>query len=56
MSDAELFDARVTRGATVLVLADGSKLKNLSVLRQDLSAAIKILKAAGLQAFSSARD
>ena len=48
LSDAELFDVRVTRGATVLVLADGSKLKNLSVRRQDLSAAIKILKAAGL--------
>jgi hypothetical protein len=56
LSDAELIDARVTRGATVLILADGRRIKNLSVRRQDLSAAMKILKAAGLQAFSSARD
>jgi hypothetical protein len=56
LSDAELIDARVTRGATVLILANGRKMKNLSVRREDLGAAIKILKAAGLKAFSSARD
>ena len=56
LSDAELIEARVTRGATVLILADGRKMKNLSVRREDLGAAIKILKAAGLKAFSSARD
>ena len=56
LSDAELIDARVTRGATVLLLADGRKLKDLSLLRHDLGAAIKILKAAGVKAFSSARN
>jgi hypothetical protein len=56
LSDAELIDARVTRGATVLVLADGRRITNVSVLRQDVSTAIKILKAAGLKAFSSASD
>jgi hypothetical protein len=56
LSDAELIDARVTRGATVLILADGRKLKNLSVRREDLREAINILRAAGVKAFSSARD
>jgi hypothetical protein len=56
LTEAELIDARVTRGASVLVLADGRRLKNVSVLRRDLGAAIKLLKAAGLKAFSSARD
>jgi hypothetical protein len=56
LSAAELMDARVTRGATVLILADGRSIKDLSLLRQDLPAAIQILKAAGLEAFSSAPD
>lgn len=56
LSDAELIDARVTRGATVLLLADGRKIKNPSLRRQDLGAAIQILKAAGVKAFSSAPD
>jgi hypothetical protein len=56
LSTAELIDARVTRGATILILTDGRKIKDLSVRRQDLSAAIKLLKAAGLEAFSSAPD
>jgi hypothetical protein len=54
LSDSELIDARVTRGATLLLLPDGRKLKGVSLQRQDLRAAIKILKAAGLKAFSSA--
>jgi hypothetical protein len=54
LSDAELMDARVTRGATVLILADGRTFKNPSLRRHDLRAALKILKAAGLKAFSSA--
>ena len=56
LSDAELIDARVTRGATVLLLADGRKIKNPSLRRKDLGAAIQILKAAGVKAFSSAPD
>jgi hypothetical protein len=55
LSDAELLEARVSRGATVLVLADGRKVQDLSLLRSDLAAAIKILKDAGLKAFSSTR-
>jgi hypothetical protein len=55
LSDAELLEARVSRGATVLILADGRNVKDLSLLRSDLAAAIKILKDAGLKAFSSTR-
>lgn len=55
LTDAELLAAQVTRGATVLVLADGSTVKDLSLLRSDLTAAIKILKRTGLKAFSSTR-
>ena len=55
LTDAELLEAQVTRGATVLILADGRKVKDLSLLRSDLAAAIKILKDAGLKAFSSTR-
>jgi hypothetical protein len=55
LSDAELLAAQVTRGATALVLADGRTVKDLSLLRGDLTAAIKILKGTGLKAFSSAR-
>lgn len=56
LSHAELIDARVTRGATVLILAGGRSIKDVSLLRQDLSTAIKILKGAGVKAFSSAPD
>jgi hypothetical protein len=55
LTDAELLEAQVTRGATVLVLADGRTVKDLSLLRGDLTAAIKILKSTGLKAFSSTR-
>jgi hypothetical protein len=55
LTDAELLAAQVTRGATVLILADGSRVKDLSLLRGDLTAAIKILKSTGLKAFSSTR-
>jgi hypothetical protein len=55
LSDAELLDAQVTRGATVLVLADGRMVKDLSLLRGDLTAAITILKGTGLKGFSSTR-
>jgi hypothetical protein len=55
LTDAELLDAQVTLGATVLVLADGRNVKDLSLLRGDLTAAIKILKGTGLKAFSSTR-
>jgi hypothetical protein len=55
LTDAELLEARVTLGATVLIMADGRSVKDLSLLRGDLAAAIKILKDAGLKAFSSTR-
>jgi hypothetical protein len=53
LTEAELLTARVTRSASVLVLADGSTLRDLSILRSDLHTAISLLKAAGLQAFSA---
>jgi hypothetical protein len=56
LSDAELLEARVSRGATVLVLADGRKVKDLSLLRSDLAAAIKILKNTGVKAFLSVKS
>ena len=55
LSDAELLDAQVTRGASALVLADGRTVKDLSLLRSDLRTAITILKGTGLKAFSSTR-
>ena len=55
LTDAELLEAQVTRGATVLVLADGRSVKDLSMLRGDLTAALAILKGTGLKAFSSTR-
>ncbi len=55
LSNAELLEARVSHGATVLIMADGRSVKDLSLLRSDLAAAIKILKDAGLKAFSSTR-
>jgi len=55
LTDAELLEAQVTQGATMLVLADGRNVKDLSLLRGDLTAAIKILKGTGLKAFSSTR-
>jgi hypothetical protein len=55
LSDAELLDAQVTRGASALVLADGRTVKDLSLLRSDLSTALTILKGTGLKAFSPTR-
>jgi hypothetical protein len=56
VSDAELLEARVSRGATVLILADGRSVKDLSLLRSDLTAALKILKTTGLKAFLSTKS
>ena len=53
LTDAELLQAQVTHGATVLVLADGRKVKDLSLRRSDLAAAIMILKGTGVKAFLS---
>ena len=55
LSDAELLEARVSRGATVLILADGRSVKDLSLLRSDLTAALKILRTTGLKAFLSTK-
>ena len=56
LSDAELLEARVTRGATVLVMADGRSVKDLSLLRSDLTAALKILRTTGVKAFLSTKS
>ena len=56
LSDAELLEARVSRGATVLILADGRSVKDLSLLRSDLTAALKILRTTGLKAFLSTKS
>ena len=56
LSDAELLEARVSRGATVLILADGRCVKDLSLLRSDLTAALKILRTTGLKAFLSTKS
>lgn len=53
LDDAELLNARVTRAASALILADGREVKDLSLRRSDLRAALTILKGAGLKAFSS---
>ena len=56
LDDAELLNARVTRAASALILADGREVKDLSLRRSDLRAAITILKGAGLTAFSPAAE
>ena len=56
LHDAELLNARVTRAASALILADGREVKDLSLLRSDLRAAITILKGTGLTAFSPERQ
>ena len=56
LSDAELLEARVSRGATVLILADGRSVKDLSLLRSDRTAALKILRTTGLKAFLSTKS
>lgn len=56
LSDAELLEARVSSGATVLILADGRSVKDLSLLRSDLTAALKILRTTGLKAFLSTKS
>jgi len=56
LNDAELLNAQVTRAASALVLADGREVKDVSLLRSDLRAAITILKGAGLTAFSPAPE
>lgn len=56
LNEAELLNARVTRAASALILADGREVKDLSLLRSDLRVAITILKGAGLTAFSPERQ
>jgi hypothetical protein len=56
LNQAELLNVQVTRAASVLLLADGREVKDLSLLRSDLRAAITILKGAGLTAFSPAAE
>ena len=51
LSFAELEGARVSRGATILVLRNGTKLANVSIKRGDLRQAIAILRAAGIPGF-----
>jgi hypothetical protein len=56
LSDAELLNAQAARAATALILADGREVRDVSLLRSDLRAAITILKGAGLTAFSPAPE
>ena len=56
LNHAELLNAQAKRAASVLVLADGRELKDLSLLRSDLRTAITILKGAGLTVFSPAPE
>ena len=56
LNQAELLNAQITRAATALILADGREVKDLSLLRSDLRAAITILKNTGLKAFLSTKS
>jgi hypothetical protein len=53
LGDADLLGAKFSRGATVLVLADGRAFRGLTMLRSDLPPAISILKATGLKGFAA---
>ena len=48
LSEADLFGAVVSRGATRLTLQDGRVFTEISILRSDLRDAIAILMATGL--------
>ena len=54
LEEAELFGARVIRGASALVLADGRRYNDLSIQRADLAGAITILRSTGVKSFLSA--
>ena len=54
LEEAELFEARVIRGASALVLADGRRYNDLSIQRADLAGAITILRSTGVKSFLSA--
>jgi hypothetical protein len=56
LSAGQLSGAKVRRGATLLVLADGHECRHLSVLRSDLRDAIAILARTGLTGFSAQRE
>ena len=53
LEEAELFEARVIRGASALVLADGRRFNDLSIQRADLAGAITILRSTGVKSFLS---
>jgi hypothetical protein len=55
LGEADLIGARVRRGATLLVLADGRSFRHLSLERDDLRNAITILSSSGVHAFSAPR-
>ena len=48
VDEIEVAEGRFQRGATVLVLSDGSRLRGLSIRRQDAREAFLILKTIGL--------
>ena len=54
LEEAELFEARVIRGASALVLADGRRINDLSIQRADLAGAITILRSTGVKSFFAA--
>ena len=51
LSFAELDGARVCKGATLLVLRDGTTLANVSIKRSDLRQAVALLRATGIPGF-----
>lgn len=53
LDEAELFEARVIRGASALELPDGRRLNDLSIQRADLAGAITILRSTGVKSFLS---
>ena len=54
LTQAELADAKVNSGATLLALSDGRQLSAVSIRRADLRQAIAVLKAAGVPGITSA--
>jgi hypothetical protein len=55
LSEADLINARVRRGATLLMLADGRSFRHLWLLREDLRNGIAILASSGVHAFAPPR-
>jgi hypothetical protein len=55
LTDEEALHAAVTRGATVVVLANGRRLIGVCLLRSDFRAAVAVLRRIGIEGFIPAR-